>query len=317
MVDLYDIAFGDCTVCRRCTMYCPFGIDMAIMVSTIRSILTSQGMAPKGLQEAIKNYQDSGNQMAISEEDWVETLQWMEEELQDELPGATIPIDKKGARIMYTVNAREPKFYPQDIQLAAKVFHVVGEDWTLPSKMGWDDTNLAMFAGDAKTAGHIVQLIYDRAVELGVQYGVITECGHAFRSVAFEGPVWLGKDYPFKVVHSVELFAQYIREGRLTFDRKITEPITYQDPCNVSRNGGLSDAARYIISHISPRISGKWNPTETIISAVPAAAGPSPWGLLLNGAAWKPARSRPTRSKPPGPRSSSAPAIIVMTRSMT
>ena len=248
---LYDVAFGDCTVCRRCTMFCPFGIDMATMVSTLRSILTSQGMAPKGLQEAIKNYLESGNQMAISEEDWVETLQWMEEELQDELPGATIPIDKKGARIMYTVNAREPKFYPQDIQLAAKVFHIVGEDWTLPSKMGWDDTNLAMFAGDAKTARHIVQLIYDRAVELGVQYVAITECGHAFRSVAFEGPVWLGKDYPFQVVHSIKLFAQYIREGRLTFDRKITEPITYQDPCNVSRNGGLSDAARYIVQHIA------------------------------------------------------------------
>src|SRR4030042_6157084 len=51
---LYDIAFGDCTLCRRCTLYCPFGIDMAVMVSTIRGILTSQGMAPKGLQEAIK-----------------------------------------------------------------------------------------------------------------------------------------------------------------------------------------------------------------------------------------------------------------------
>ena len=83
----------------------------------------------------------------------------MEEELQDELPGATIPIDEKGPGSMYTVNAREPQFFPQDIQLAAKVFDVVGEDWTLPSKMGWDDTNLAMFAGDTKTAGHIVQLI--------------------------------------------------------------------------------------------------------------------------------------------------------------
>ena len=53
-------------------MYCPFGIDMAVMVSAIRGILTSQGMAPKGLLDAIKNYQDSGNQMAVSQEDWVE-----------------------------------------------------------------------------------------------------------------------------------------------------------------------------------------------------------------------------------------------------
>jgi Fe-S oxidoreductase len=61
----------------------------------------------------------------------------------------------------------------------------------------------------------------------------------------------LGREHNFEVVHSVKLFAEYIREGRLTFDRKITEPITYQDPCNVSRNAGLAADARFIISHIA------------------------------------------------------------------
>ena len=48
---------------------------------------------------------------------------------------------------MYTVNAREPMYYPQDIGMAAKIFTVAKEDWTMPST-GWDCTNLAMFAGD-------------------------------------------------------------------------------------------------------------------------------------------------------------------------
>lgn len=61
----------------------------------------------------------------------------------------------------------------------------------------------------------------------------------------------MGREHNFEVVHSVKLFAEYIRDGRLTFDRKITEPITYQDPCNVSRNAGLAADARYIISHIA------------------------------------------------------------------
>lgn len=80
--------------------------------------------------------------------------------------------------------------------------------------------------------------------------------GHTYRSVALEGPIWLGKDYPFKVIHSVELFAQYIREGRLKFDRKITEPVAYQDPCNISRSGGLAKETRYT-SAILPKISGR------------------------------------------------------------
>src|SRR4030065_2136302 len=95
--------------------------------------------------------------MAISKEDRSETLEWWEEETAEELVGLKIPIDKKGAKILYTVNAREPKFYPQDIMEVAKIFHVAGEDWTLPSEKGWDDTNLAMFCGDAKTARRILE----------------------------------------------------------------------------------------------------------------------------------------------------------------
>ena len=119
MEDFFEQVYGTCTMCRRCSIYCPFGIDIASMVSFMRSLVVTQGMQPQPLKEATQNYWDTGNQMAVTDEDWVDTIQWMEEELQDELPGATIPIDKQGAKIMYTVNAREPKFYPMDIQLAA------------------------------------------------------------------------------------------------------------------------------------------------------------------------------------------------------
>jgi hypothetical protein len=89
--------------------------------------------------------------------------------------GLKIPIDKKGAKIMYTVNAREPMFYPQDIMEVAKIFHLAGEDWTVPSEKGWDDTNLAMFCGDSKTAAMIVANTFKRAEELDVKQVAVTE----------------------------------------------------------------------------------------------------------------------------------------------
>jgi Fe-S oxidoreductase len=173
--EVYKTVYHECTMCRRCTVYCPFGIDIALMISLTRALLLNQGIAPEGLLKAIENYRQTGNQMAITKEDWVETLQWCEEEAGAELVGLEIPIDKKGAKIMYTVNAREPKYYPQDIMEVAKIFHVAGEDWTLPSETGWDDTNLAMFCGDAKTARMIVENTFKRAEELGVQQVAITE----------------------------------------------------------------------------------------------------------------------------------------------
>jgi Fe-S oxidoreductase len=172
---VYETVYYECNVCRRCSLFCPFGIDIAAMITLLRALLHSQGMSPEGLLKAIENYNESGNQMAVTDEDWIETLIWCEEETAEELVGLKIPIDKKGAKIMYTVNAREPMFYPQDIMEVARIFHVAEEDWTLPSKKGWDATNLAMFCGDIKSAKTIVENTFARAEELGVKQIAVTE----------------------------------------------------------------------------------------------------------------------------------------------
>ncbi|MGA7878329.1 MAG: (Fe-S)-binding protein [Desulfoferrobacter sp.] len=251
----YDIIWGECTTCKRCSMYCPFGIDIATLIATARTICFSQGIVPEGLARTSVNYRETGNQMGMSTEDFIETCEWMAEETAEEMPGLTIPIDKPGAKYMYTVNAREPMFYPQDLAMAAQIFTVAEEDWTIPST-GWDCTNLAMFAGDKALAGQVVKSMYDKALELGVEKILITECGHAYRSAAFEGPYFAGcagGKPPVEVVHSVRLFYEYLRDGRIKIDpeKMLTEPVTYQDPCNVSRNGGLWEEGRKIVGFLA------------------------------------------------------------------
>lgn len=250
----YEIIWGECTTCKRCSLYCPFGIDIATMIATVRSVCNSQGIVPEGLARTSDNYRDTGNQMGMSTEDFIDTCNWMAEETGEEMAGLEIPVDKQGAKIMYTVNAREPMYYPQDIAMAAKIFTVAEEDWTMPST-GWDCTNLAMFAGNRALGGQVVKNMYDKALELGVQQIVITECGHAFRSAKFEGPYMAGyRDGkpPIETVHSVRLFYEYLRDGRIKIDpaKMIEEPVTYQDPCNVSRNGGHWEEPREMIKYL-------------------------------------------------------------------
>lgn len=251
----YEIAWGQCTTCKRCSVFCPFGIDIATMIATVRTVCWSQGVVPEGLTRTSVNYRDTGNQMGMSTEEFKETCSWMEEETGEEMRGLEIPVDKAGAKYMYTVNAREPMYYPQDIGMAAKIFTVAEEDWTMPS-IGWDCTNLAMFAGDRALAGQIVKTMYNKAIELGVQKILITECGHAYRSAAFEGPYLAGYQDgkpPVEVVHSVRLFYEYLRDGRIKIDpdKMLEEPVTYQDPCNVSRNGGLWEEGRMLVSYLA------------------------------------------------------------------
>ena len=251
----YEISWLQCTMCKRCSVFCPFGIDIATMIAISRSICHSQGFRPQSLADFSENCRKSGNHMGIPVEELIDTCEWMAEEAEDDFRGVEIPVDKPNTKYMYTINPREPVYYPQDISNAAIIFTAAAESWTIPS-FGWDCTNLPMFAGDRALAGKQVKNVYEKALELGAEKILITECGHAYRSMAFEGPYMAGYPNghsPVEVVHFVQLLYEYLRDGRIQIDpnKKIKDPVTYQDPCNVSRNGGLWEEARKIIPYIA------------------------------------------------------------------
>lgn len=251
----FEVLWLQCTMCKRCSMFCPFGIDIASMMSLARSLCYSQNVTPDQLKEFSENQRRSGNHMGLPVEELLESCEWMVEEMKFEFQGITIPIDKPDVKYMYTINPRELVFYPFDISHAALIFLVAEESWTMPS-MGWDCTNLPMFAGDLELAGQVVKNVYEKAQELNAEKILITECGHAYRSLNFEGPYFAGYPDgkpPVEVVHYVKLIHDYLKEGRIQIDpdKKLKEPITYQDPCNVSRNGGLWEEARKIMEFIA------------------------------------------------------------------
>ena len=142
-----DVAWSKCTCCNRCGSFCPYGIDMGVMFGYLRGLCFSQGFVPWELKIGSGMHRIFKAQMDVTPEDWVETCEWMADEQQDEWPGLEIPVDKVGADILYTCNAREPKHYPEDIAEAAILFHIAGENWTVPSE-GWEQTCLTIFAGD-------------------------------------------------------------------------------------------------------------------------------------------------------------------------
>jgi Fe-S oxidoreductase len=250
-----DTAWGKCTCCNRCGTYCPFGIDMGVMFGYLRGICYSQGFVPWELKIGSGMHRIYRAQMDVTSEDWVDTCQWMAEENEEDWPGLEIPVDKENADIMYTVNAREPKHYPEDLAEAAILFHLAGENWTVPSE-GWEETSLAMFAGDWEACRMQVQAVYDAMERLKPKRMVVTECGHAYRATVIEGPYWAGLTSgktPVPSFHYVEWVAEALRTGKLKIDpaKRIKEPVTYQDSCNYIRNAGLRDCAREIMSYIA------------------------------------------------------------------
>ena len=248
--EMIDLLYGSCTMCGRCTLHCSIGLDISEVVRLGRNMLSTMDLVPATLQSTVKAAIETGNNMAIPKEDLVDTIKWLEEDLQFELddPKATIPLDEPGKKVIYTLNPREPKFFPLSISAMAKIFYLAGESWTLSTKM-YDVTNYAYFSGNDSEAAEIVNRLADVAIELGAEKVVLAECGHGSRSFRWEGPNYIGRSYPFEVYTSVEQLNEYISSGRIKPDpSKITKKVTLHDPCNLVRGGGIMRQQREILT---------------------------------------------------------------------
>lgn len=249
-----ETAWAKCTCCNRCGMYCPHGIDMGVMFGYTRGLLYAQGFLPWEMKIGAGMHRVYKAQMDVTDVDFVETFEWMVEEYEEDYPGLTVPVDVEGADILYTVNAREVKHYPEDLAEAAILFYLAGENWTVPTS-GWEQTSLAMFAGDWPACKMQVEHVYAAMDRLKPKRMVGTECGHAHRATVIEGPYWAGRENgkpPVESIHYVEWLAEALREGKLKVDpaKRLKKNVTLQDSCNYIRNNGLKEVTREIMSYI-------------------------------------------------------------------
>ncbi len=254
--EMVDSLYGACTMCGRCVKHCSIGVDIPFIVRTGRRMLATMGMVPQSLQATVDAAVNTGNNMGIPEEEFVDTIQWMEEELQDELEdeNAQIPLNQEGRDILYTLNPREPKFFPLSISAMAKVFYAAGESWTLSSKM-YDVTNYGYFSGNDDEAKHIAQNMYDEVQKLGCKTLVLGECGHGSRALRWESPNYIKQKPDFEMITLVELIEKYIKTGRISLDKTLnTKSYTIHDPCNITRNGGLYQTLRFVVKSAVPEL---------------------------------------------------------------
>ncbi len=246
-----EVVSTRCNLCKRCAMYCPFGIDVAYIMLVVRRICHLLGITPLYIQDTAHSHAATMNQMWVKDDEWPDTLQWQEEEAQAEIPALRIPLEKEGADIMYSVIGPEPKFQAQLLYQAAIIMDVAGVNWTMPATPGWDNSDMAMFTGDNEIMGRVKREHFETATRLKVKKIVMGECGHAFRSVYDVGNRWLGwRIPPIPIVHAIDFYYDLLKQGKIKIKEKYKETVTLHDPCNVSRGGGLHEKARYVVNEI-------------------------------------------------------------------
>src|SRR5512134_3209666 len=243
---LTEIAFSQCTLCRRCTVNCPLGVDTPLMMRAIRAMASAAGMAPEILVMLADAAIEKGKDPSFYKEMFLEQIKEMEEQLRDVTgdPAASIPVEKQGAKILYVPLAGAHTILPP-----AVVFNTAKEDWTLSL---FEASNYGVVLADMKRAREVAKRIVDEANRLGVKEIVISECGHAYSSYRWEVPNWFAGEFNFKVSSLVEVIAEYIAAGKINVHpAAIPEAVTYHDSCNLARSGGLIEEPRYVLKKIT------------------------------------------------------------------
>ncbi|MGE0875319.1 MAG: (Fe-S)-binding protein [Burkholderiales bacterium] len=243
--DWSELVYDSCNLCGRCTLVCPMGIDIAGLVRLAREGMAAGGFAPPDLYKAAERALDTGSPIGVR---WPALKRQIE--LQEAECGLPIPVDVEGAEYMVVLTSIEIMGFPEAIGALARIFHHAGATWTIPSA-GFEATNVGVQMGSRDVAAALLARIVDAAERLKVRTVISPECGHAYSALRWEGPNLLGRRYDFAVVQISELLDRFVREGRLRLRGRDARRLTFHDPCQIVRRGGLTEAPRRLAGSVA------------------------------------------------------------------
>ncbi len=266
--------FYQCTECRRCSVFCPFGIDTAEITMIVRELLNLVGCNIHWVQEPVANCYRVGNHLGIQPHGFKDSIDFAVDEIE-EMIGVRVeaPINKKGAEVLFVVPSADYFGSPHYYTLLGylMLFHEVGLDYTF-SAYASEGGNFGLFTSN-EMMKRLNAKMYSEARRLGVKWILGGECGHMWRVVnqymdTMNGPAdflqppvspvtgtAFDNARSTKMVHICEFTADLIRHGKLKLDpaRNAHWNVTYHDSCNPARAMGMLEEPRYIIRNVCDR----------------------------------------------------------------
>src|SRR3989339_201643 len=175
-----------------------------------------------------------------------DSIEFLEEELKEMLDvDIKFPLDVENAEYIFFAPVSDFLMEADTLMGIAAVLHAAGVSWTIGTKY-FDAINYGLFYSDL-VLGRVLRKIQEETQRLKAKKVLIGECGHASRSATFLKTFWQGGDCP-EIINIMELTNELLKEGRIKLDpNKVTERVTYHDPCNIARQGWIVEQPREII----------------------------------------------------------------------
>jgi Fe-S oxidoreductase len=263
--------FFQCTECRRCSVFCPYGIDTAEVTIIGRELLNLLGLNIGWIGGPVANCFHKGNHLGLEPHTIKGSLESLCEDIET-ITGIHIdpPLNKKGADILFVTPSGDlfgdPGIYTAMGYLM--LFHELKLNYTW-STYASEGGNFGFFTSN-EMAKRLNSKIYAEAKRLGVKWILGGECGHMWRVLVQYMETWNGPadflEVPkspitgtvfdharsIKMVHIAEFTADLIKNNKLKFDttRNDHYNVTFHDSCNTARGMGMFEEPRYIINSI-------------------------------------------------------------------
>ena len=236
-----ELIYDSCTVCGRCSLICPMGIDIASLVSLARHGMAKAGLVPHELWAVAERGEKEGSPLGATPKVFKDRIEWLADDYE-----VDIPLDKAKADVLCTMSSIEIMKYPESIVATAKIMKHVGANWTFRLD-GYEATNFGLLSGNADWQRDMSMKLIDAAIACGAKTLVLPECGHAYGALRWMGANLYGKPLPFRVVHIAEFMAEHVKSGKLRL-KKVGKSVTFHDPCQISRRGGAIEAPREVLA---------------------------------------------------------------------
>jgi Fe-S oxidoreductase len=263
-----------CTECRRCSLYCPYGIDTAEITILGRELTNLLGLNIDWIAAPVANCNRTGNHLGIQPHAYKGMIDFFVDEIE-EVTGIRMEpsLNRKGAEILFITPSGDVFADPGTFTAMGYImlFHYLQEQglditWSTYASEGG---NFGYFTSH-EMAKRLNAKMYAEAKRLGVKWILGGECGHMWRVInqymdTFNGPADFLEEpvspitgtkfenaKTTKMVHITEFTADLIKNNKLKLDpsRNDNLKVTYHDSCNPARGMGLLEEPRYIIRNV-------------------------------------------------------------------
>jgi Fe-S oxidoreductase len=253
------IVYEACTMCNKCAIACPMGIQIGPLIHEVRSAMSEAGVVPAELMAAVNKQMHEGSPLGMTDDVWDSRLEWVADEWEEE-----IPRDVQGADTLVVFSSIEVMKFPGNVAAIAKIMNAAGEKWTVSSEAR-EVVNFGFYEGNEHRTVEILKRVFDGAKALGVKRIVVTECGHAYDALRWTAANLMDAPAGIEVTHIAGVLGDFVRSGRIKLKAGAFDGdgvITFHDACKIQRRGGHMDEPREILKILAPNAFREMSPNR-------------------------------------------------------